>query len=286
MVGSAMAEPPVHPRLRGEDKPRCRSAPRIPSAHPRLRGEDRGYRPTSCLFSGSPRLRGEDTFLVARVSTASGSPPPARGGRCGSPWTGCRSRLTPACDRWLMAVNHGSPPPAQGGPTARLAVTWWWRLTPACAGRTSSVSSRTSSGTAHPRLRGEDRLRRIRHRGLRGSPPPRTTRGLPRSPAHPRLRGEDWMVELAKTAHGGSPPPARGGQTALDQLLLVRRLTPACAGRTTFSASTSPEMAAHPRLRGEDPSAPGAGVDKHGSPPACAGRTSACSPHARSPASL
>jgi hypothetical protein len=52
----------------------------------------------------------------------------------------------------------------------------------------------------------------------------------------------------------GTPPPARGELLELEPRLAEHRHTPACAGKTASSGPASSSPAAHPRLRGENPS--------------------------------
>ena len=91
----------------------------------------------------------------------------------------------------------GSPPHARGILPQLLAMLPTIRLTPACAGNTLRL------------------LSDIRF-----------------SQAHPRMRGEYMVVKVKPLLEKGSPPHARG---ILDQLAASMgkvRLTPACAGNT------------------------------------------------------
>ena len=81
----------------------------------------------------------------------------------------------------------------------------------------------------------------------------------------------------------GSPPHARGRLEHEPRGFPPGRITPACAGKTTFASLRAERCRDHPRMRGEDHSvAPGEEVEE-GSPPhargrpaAQAGRASAC----------
>ena len=90
-------------------------------------------------------------------------------------------------------------------------------ITPACAGKTELSSWKRDRLMDHPRMRGEDRLRR-------------------------NWGSYTW----------GSPPHARGRLSGSCPTLPVTGITPACAGktrRTIFPVNTEPD---HPRMRGED----------------------------------
>ena len=170
-----------------------------------------------------PRMRGEDYFGLEVVDYRLGSPPHARG------------RL-------------GRARPRMGA----LGIT------PACAGKTEVPSTWADASSDHPRMRGEDSgLRRWRS-GSQGSPPHargRPTRFAGRGAAggitpacagktsnragkpscqtdHPRMRGEDPRAVPLDCAGRGSPPHARGRLPRNPRLLLYRRITPACAGKT------------------------------------------------------
>lgn len=77
---------------------------------------------------------------------------------------------------------------------------------------TSLASARACSTTAHPRLRGEDRIWEVWGYGQTGSP---------------RLRGEDGPRCSSNAVSTGSPPPVRGRLTERAAEFGDRRLTPA-----------------------------------------------------------
>ena len=110
----------------------------------------------------------------------------------------------------------GSPPLARGIQTSVKAPPLLIGITPACAGNTqfNSVS----------RFPGWD---------------------------HPRLRGEYLASGNVDTAPPGSPPLARGIHLLICQDLLGFRITPACAGNTSWSVPLNQKRRDHPRLRGE-----------------------------------
>ena len=170
-----------------------------------------------------PRMRGEDQVDIEQAADELGSPPHARGRRCGN------------------TVNSGI-----GG------------ITPACAGKTRRLSAIRLGIPDHPRMRGEDRERVILALLAMGSPP--HARGRPGfgfrpsvpcgiTPAcagktstrlmcsreagdHPRMRGEDVLILLCRDTQHGSPPHARGRPTSPSGCPASCRITPACAGKT------------------------------------------------------
>ena len=131
---------------------------------------------------------------------------------------------------------------------------------------------------AHPRSRGENRLRWCRWACVVGSSPlTRGKRGTSRteamgkrlipahagktvgdgassapSPAHPRSRGENGWVCPWRWRRLGSSPLTRGKRRALRKLEAMGRLIPAHAGKTIASCCAAIAAAAHPRSRGEN----------------------------------
>ena len=72
------------------------------------------------------------------------------------------------------------------------------------------------------------------------------------SPAHPRSRGENARAIHMSVAATGSSPLTRGKRLGEVPEELLRRLIPAHAGKTTWSASSTWTSSAHPRSRGEN----------------------------------
>ena len=133
--------------------------------------------------------------------------------------------------------DRGSPPHARGRLVEAVAAILRGRITPACAGKTRWTLIAGFSESDHPRMRGEDRIYYVKRSGFAGSPP--HARGR-RVPAFVRRRDS--------------------------------RITPACAGKTTWSMviiGCSPD---HPRMRGEDQGACRSRSPCGGSPPHARGR--------------
>ena len=135
------------------------------------------------------------------------------------------------------SLAEGSPPHARG--RRRSGEKRWiaGRITPACAGKTLAAS----------------RLRRGRR-------------------DHPRMRGEDRGREWERWFDGGSPPHARGRQLRDRRQNRLRRITPACAGKTQAGRKSRSARRDHPRMRGEDYAQMKKGVESPGSPPHARGR--------------
>ena len=104
------------------------------------------------------------------------------------------------------------------------------------------------------------------------------------------MRGEDSAATYNSGAFAGSPPHARGRRPCRWTLPSSRRITPACAGKTTATPCTERRQADHPRMRGEDGDCSSTIRRAYRITPACAGKTEACTcpilcvgspPHAR-----
>ena len=198
------------------------------------------------------------------------------------------------------------------------------RLIPACAGKTRRACGPESRPRAHPRVCGENILVQPEAGRPRGSSP-RVRGKLPvdvdsgvlgglipacagktaraRSHwaarrAHPRVCGEN--VILGETIDGilGSSPRVRGKRGATHHRRAVRRLIPACAGKTRTRTGSSSASRAHPRVcgenccccqpsdrhRGSSPRVRGKQSSRSSTPrlpgliPACAGKTPGVSP--------
>ena len=161
--------------------------------------------------------------------------------------------------------GEGSSPRVRGKRLGGVTVAALTGLIPACAGKTQVEAVPTLLPQAHPRVCGENKRRRLRLRLFQGS--------------SPRVRGKR------------DNPRSRGS---------LRRLIPACAGKTGREPTDPPRSRAHPRVCGENvrepfrkDSAMGSSPRVRGKPflyrdplgrrrliPACAGKTHR-SPRAR-----
>ena len=68
---------------------------------------------------------------------------------------------------------------------------------------------------------------------------------------HPRLRGEYGYCAANVGYSTGSPPLARGIPPMLYGKVIIKGITPACAGNTPLHTVTTSPGQDHPRLRGE-----------------------------------
>ncbi len=84
---------------------------------------------------------------------------------------------------------------------------------------------------------------------------------------HPRLCGNDQIKRSFTRRMQGSPPLVRERLSPLPSLLLVFGITPACAGTTVCFSSKSPSIWDHPRLCGNDVISPPDLSTLPGSPP-------------------
>ena len=157
----------------------------------------------------------------------------------------------------------GSPPHARGRPKSRRAAHRRQGITPACAGKTFRGQRGLDHDGDHPRMRGEDMPSPFASPAAGGSPPhargrlksANTTKKERRiTPAcagktcpltrnsisgqdHPRMRGEDGNLGVRRALLRGSPPHARGRRGGGCRARSIRRITPACAGKTTSTLS-------------------------------------------------
>ena len=114
--------------------------------------------------------------------------------------------------------KNGSPPPVRGKTVHKGLYRPALRITPACAGKSSIVPSSV--------LRRRD---------------------------HPRLCGEKCSHLSRKHHRNGSPPPVRGKERRRARSEPVRRITPACAGKSLKNVLRNPVRKDHPRVCGEKP---------------------------------
>ena len=154
----------------------------------------------------------------------------------------------------------GSPPRVRGTGCSQRCFRSVQRITPACAGNRRPPAARRWTSRDHPRVCGEQLAGHIRESPSWGSPPRvrgtvfpfqdqpsrygitpacagnRTWRILPMPPAwdHPRVCGEQSFLKNHKTCKVGSPPRVRGTETAEGLRRSQDRITPACAGNSSF----------------------------------------------------
>ena len=151
-------------------------------------------------------------------------------------------------------------------------------LIPACAGKTARASVRAKLSRAHPRVCGENSRPAFQRYEPMGSSPrvrgKRSQRQGHASPrrlipacagktrcvpcrwvwmwAHPRVCGENKIAHDFMREMGGSSPRVRGKHNIRATVAALRRLIPACAGKTIPFARTCAKSWAHPRVCGEN----------------------------------
>ena len=236
------AMPTVHPRSRGEHRPRKR--------HPRP------------FIGSSPLARGTHWSLGG--SSIYPRFIPARAGNTG--------------DSRCFATTPAVHPRSRGEHLGdiRRAVDEA-RFIPARAGNTPGAVRRFQWLPVHPRSRGEHELR-IGNTPLydgssplaRGTPPRRRRRTGPgrfiparagnteilcgqhgRMTVHPRSRGEHAVPPVVPSPFAGSSPLARGTLAPAGEPVDGARFIPARAGNTQPAPMSSARQAVHPRSRGE-----------------------------------
>ena len=210
---------------------------------PRVRGKPSIVTPTFSLKRITPACAGKTPLVVAVRQAAKDHPRV-----CGENGRSSQQAMASA----------GSPPRVRGKPVMIRNATAYKRITPACAGKTSSTTTMSGGKRDHPRVCGENRRCRPSHSPSAGSPP--RVRGKPLitrfdsnlgriTPAcagktqavrdvlrgvedHPRVCGENELALRYGDFQGGSPPRVRGKPPFLPTAKSMRRITPACAGKT------------------------------------------------------
>ena len=92
---------------------------------------------------------------------------------------------------------------------------------------------------------------------------------------HPRVCGEKNDMTPAPAPSPGSPPRVRGKVHALSLIPRLRRITPACAGKSGIAPASSFAMPDHPRVCGEKSPVVSLISARGGSPPRVRGKDSA-----------
>ena len=157
-----------------------------------------------------------------------------------------------------LLASSGSPPRVRGKHSIHAFPPYTNRITPACAGKTRWSPLRAFPAWDHPRVCGENALDARACPQCVGSPPrvrgklKVPSRAHPRpgiTPAcagktlrdfrpdsrvedHPRVCGENTSIIWDYGQGKGSPPRVRGKQLGMHVRNTVKRITPACAGKT------------------------------------------------------
>ena len=140
-------------------------------------------------------------------------------------------------DDAAQVLQLGSPPRMRGKRARSYPIENCTRITPAHAGKTRIVQKRNGQIADHPRACGENVILNQERERLLGSPP--------------RMRGKH--------------------QPCVD-IVLVFRITPAHAGKTTTASIVTPTFSDHPRACGENFKKTLAFMSPVGSPPRMRGK--------------
>ena len=171
----------------------------------------------------------------------------------------------------------GSPPRVRGKVSVNVPIFALQRITPACAGKSKASRNTAVQFWDHPRVCGEKTTTWLFPVATMGSPP--RVRGKAAliehisceqriTPAcagkrlqsvqakrpiwdHPRVCGEKSYVFLRFYLSMGSPPRVRGKASRARRGRNNRRITPACAGKSTIQVSELGADEDHPRVCGE-----------------------------------
>ena len=192
----------------------------------------------------------------------------------------------------------GSPPQVRGKPPYSFFCNTHSRITPAGAGKTVCAQLFKLRIMDHPRRCGENPLAAVQMTAQSGSPPQvrgkrsRTqtdTQQIRITPAgagktvnrfcicfflwdHPRRCGEN-LKDLSAIGHTtGSPPQVRGKPQICIHKLLLKRITPAGAGKTYPVRQKHQSIRDHPRRCGENVCYPFLRFTIKGSPPQVRGK--------------
>ena len=90
--------------------------------------------------------------------------------------------------------------------------------------------------------------------------------------------GEKWLTAVSSFLFLGSPPHVRGKAVRPCTGIRLRRITPACAGKSHDNRKLGPRPEDHPRMCGEKPAVDHLIGGRGGITPACAGKSGEQSP--------
>ena len=209
------------PRVRGEGPDRFYQAGPV-RITPACAGRSGVLRYNVTDVKDHPRVCGEKRGKQILERGGRGSPPRVRGEVVRNHLEPHGTRITPACAGRSCTRSapgsgcSGSPPRVRGEVASSISVATRKGITPACAGRSCFSVAAKSTTTDHPRVRGEKR-----------------------------------PSGVTVTCSEGSPPRARG-EVGCDVCKRdLRRITPACAGRSWPRSRGRARSWDHPRVRGE-----------------------------------
>ena len=160
----------------------------------------------------------------------------------------------------LLMSSHqaGSPPRVRGKQRRKNSLCDHPGITPACAGKTATGHAIPCRGWDHPRVCGENSPTGFSVPSSRRITPAcagktSSAKGTVRAEKdHPRVCGENLCAAHVESGRQGSPPRVRGKLGRADGYEAVRRITPACAGKTCWRKRRKADWTDHPRACGEN----------------------------------
>ena len=180
--------------------------------------------------------------------------------------------LPPSCVPYHYFENNSSPRGRGKQAIASLLMTNP-RLIPAWTGKTRTRRAGSLITAAHPRVDGENAQHAPARASRYGLIPARAGKTMSQGPrssvgtAHPRAGGKNFGRQVTLVALVGSSPRGRGKRLRRRTTILRVRLIPAWTGKTSEPPASPEANAAHPRMDGENESAPGRSVWLMGSSP-------------------
>ena len=184
------------------------------------------------------------------------------------PWAG----ITPAC-----AGKRG---------ISAASICPIWDHPRVCGEKSSALGVSRSGGGSPPRVRGKAMQAQEQREGVRITPAcagkRRTLHLVPcMDRDHPRVCGEKRHIAVAAKITTGSPPRVRGKVCARPFVLLLLRITPACAGKSPPRTACHGTSWDHPRVCGEKSFTRLSYCSAGGSPPRVRGKVPVCCPEHR-----
>ena len=233
----------AHPRVCGENIDRSRVPAVVTGSSPRVRGKPLPVEEEAPAEGLIPACAGKTGRIQPR-----GYPARAHPRVCGENPKNCAG----------AGRRRGSSPRVRGKPVQGLGKRFLPGLIPACAGKTCSTAWPCRRPWAHPRVCGENHRRNAPNGIITGSSPgggvtrPVVVAGgqaggrIPAwagkpgagvgagacAGAHPRVCGENPPGGRANQRPVGSSPRVRGKRPRTRPRPPIRRLIPACAGKT------------------------------------------------------
>ena len=190
-----------------------------------------------------PRSRGENDGGIMDVALSPGSSPLTRGKQRRRLRNHGHMRLIPAHAGKTQAQSSQSPIPS-AHPRSRGENSYTETMSPSAMGSSPLTRGKLRPGTA--------RRRRTRLIPAHAGKTHGSYYGTSGVPAHPRSRGENRLRLGGWGARGGSSPLTRGKHCARACCHVEAGLIPAHAGKTPGAYDQRAPGTAHPRSRGEN----------------------------------